>query len=246
MTLQNSNIDQPYINRESRSRGNGVSNFLSGVAVLLSTLALLFSGFTAYQVFTLQQTLKAAGNTASGSAIAPNQPYSAQTPNPAAYGGNTASVNPPVGTVSTSAPVLSTAPTMTAGAPSSSAEIQPGQFVQSAFRNKAQIELLKVNRIPGQRDVVNVQIRIRALRPDKAVGSDAIYMGGTTARNPLTSETYEAVQGESTDSVSLFSMRLNKQTSADAYVWLQVPEGVNTLDIYLPNTQAFQNVPISS
>ncbi len=103
-----------------------------------------------------------------------------------------------------------------------------------------------MNRIPGERDVVNVQVRIRLLQPAKVVGSDAIYMGGTTARNPQTSETYEAVNGESTGSVSLFRMRLENQTSADAYVWLQVPEGVNTIDIYIPNTQAFQNVPISN
>lgn len=107
--------------------------------------------------------------------------------------------------------------------------IQPSQFVQSAFRNKAQVELLRVNRIPKERDVVNVQIRIRLLTPDKAVGSDAINMGGTTARNPITSETYEAVSGQSTDSVSLFLIRLNKQTSADAYVWLQVPDGIKAL-----------------
>lgn len=71
-------------------------------------------------------------------------------------------------------------------------------------------------------------------------------MGTTTARNPQTSETYAAVNGQSTGSVSLFSMRLDNQTSADAYVWLQVPEGVNTINIYVPSTQAFQNVPISN
>lgn len=107
--------------------------------------------------------------------------------------------------------------------------------------------MLRVNRIPGQQDIVNIQTRIRVLRPEKAVGSDAIYMGGTTARNPSTSETYEAVSEESTGSVSLFTMgRLNKQPSADAYVWLRIPEGVNTVDIYVPDTEAFKNVPISS
>lgn len=208
-----------------------MSSFLSGVAVVLSTLALLFSGFTAYQIFTLQQTLNA-----NKGAIAPNQTYTNQaTPNPA----NTAN-NTPV-----SPAVNSTAPSVTA-ASSGSAGIQPGQFVKSAHRNKGQVELLKVSRIPGERDVVNVQVRIRVLRPEKTVGSDAIYMGGTTARNPQTSETYEAINGESTGSVSLFSMRLENQTSADAYVWLRVPEGVNTLDIYIPNTEAFTNVPIFS
>lgn len=227
------------INRESPGRGNGVSNFLSGVAVLLSTLALLFSGFTAYQVFTLQQRLYAGGNTGSGGAIAPNQSYPAQAPSPAQEGADTARVNSPLGTTST-------APNTTTQATSNSTGIQKSQFVRYAFRNKGQVELLKVNRIPGQPDVVNVQVRVRVLRPQATVGSDAIYIGGTTARNPQTSETYQAVNGESTGSVSLFSMRLQNQTSADAYVWLQVPEGVNTIDIYVPNTEAFTNVPISS
>ncbi len=232
MTLKNSDHPQPTVYNKSHSRGNGVSNFLSGVAVLLSTLALLFSGFTAYQVFTLQQTLNAGANLSSGG-DAPNQPYPPQRPSAVPEGANTAPVNSPPGTTSTAITTNTTG-------------IQRSQFVQPAFRNKGQVELLKVNRVPGQPDFVNVQMRVRVLRPQAATGSDAIYVGGTTARNPQTSETYEAVKGESTGSVSLFSMRLENQTSADAYVWLRVPEGVNILNIYVPDTQVFQNVPISS
>lgn len=215
---QNRNVDQPVVYK-SRSRGNGVSNFLSGVAVLLSTLALLFSGFTAYQVFTLQQTLNTTRSTGSVATTNPNQTSAV---------GNTA-------------PAANT-PTQV---PSGSGGIQPGQFVQSAFKNKGQVELLRVNRIPTERDVVNVQIRIRLLNPDKAVGSDVISMDDTTARNPQTSETYKAVTGENTGSVSLFMMRIQNKASADAYTWLRVPTGVNTIDIYVPNTQAFTSVPIS-
>lgn len=197
-----------------------MNNFLSGISVVLSILAFILSGFTAYQVLTLRQTL----DTSSNNQIAPS------------------SANQPANNATTS---QGAAPTPTVSGDTSS--VQPGQFVQPAFRNKGQVELLKVNRIPGERDVVNIQTRIRVLRPEKAVGSDAIYMGGTTARNPSTSETYEAVNGESTGSVSLFTRgRVNKQTSADAYVWLQIPEGVNMVDIYVPDTEAFKNVPISS
>lgn len=35
-------------------------------------------------------------------------------------------------------------------------------------------------------------------------------------------------------------------TSIDAYVWLSIPEYINSINIYLPNTQAFTNVPIAS
>ena len=124
--------------------------------------------------------------------------------------------------------------------------VQFGQFVQYAFRNKAHVELLKVNRIKG-RDVVNVQFRVRLLTPVKTTdGTDIINPIGTTARNPETSETYVAVPKQATESVALFSMSVNKQKTVDGYVWLKVPEGVNTLNIYIPNTSAFQNVPVST
>jgi hypothetical protein len=32
----------------------------------------------------------------------------------------------------------------------------------------------------------------------------------------------------------------------DAYVWMKIPEGVNTVDIFVPNTAAFKNVPIAN
>lgn len=134
-------------------------------------------------------------------------------------------------------------------APNTSIGVQPGQFVQPAFGTKGQVELLSVKRIQdpdtGASNVVNVQMRIRRIEPDRVYGSDAIYIGGTTARNPETSETHKVAGFDrSTGSVSLFSMRPG--ASADAYVWLRVPEGTNTIDIYVPDTQAFKNVPIAN
>jgi hypothetical protein len=59
------------------------------------------------------------------------------------------------------------------------------------------VELLSVKRIQDPelktRDVVNVQLRIRRMKPERATGSDTITIGSTTARNPDTSETYKAV-----------------------------------------------------
>ena len=107
------------------------------------------------------------------------------------------------------------------------------------------MELLSVKRIQDPetkaRNVVNVQMRIRRVEPDRVSGSDIIIVGSTTARNPETSETYKAVNliERSTSAVSLFSMRPG--ASADAYVWLRVPEGTNTINIYVPDTQAFNN-----
>jgi len=197
-----------------------VNTFLSGVAVLLSTLALVCSGYTAYQVFTLQQTLNSTRTTSNILPI-PAVP-TAETPTPATI-----------------------APATTATA----STFTPGQFVQPAFGNKAKVELLSLKRIKdpgtGNRDVLNLQMRVRRVAADGVVVSDIISIGSTTARNPDTSETYKAVSlDRSTGSVSLFGLRAN--SSADAYVWLRVPEGVNNLDIFVPDTAAFQNVPISN
>ena len=202
-----------------------MSNFLSGVAVVLSTLALMLSGFTAYQVFTLQQKISTASNTASTGAIASDRSYPASP----------ASQNPQT----EASPTASTA----------SGGIQPEQFVQSAIGSKAQVELLSLKRIKdpeaGTRDVVNLQMRIRRLAAEVQPGIDSINIAGTTARNPETSETYKGVNWDrSSGTVSLYSVR--RSASADAYVWLRIPEGVNTIDIFIPDTGAFKNVPIEN
>ncbi len=221
MGLQNRNLNQPAYT-EIRNRGNGVSTFLSGVAVLLSTLALGCSGYVAYEVFTLRQTLNAT-NTVSST-------IPTQVPSPTAITSPQATISPSPASATTSA-------------------ISPGQFVQPAFGKKAEVELLSAKRIKdpetGNRDVVNVQMRIRRLATDGVVGSDIISVASITARNPETSVTYKGVAlNRSTGSVSLFQVR--PQASADAYIWLRVPDGINNLDIFVPDTAAFKNVPISN
>jgi hypothetical protein len=202
-----------------------VNTFLSGVAVLLSTLALVFSGYTAYQVFTLQETLNS------------NKTATNIIPIPAPI--------PPTPTAETIAP----SPQTTSATSATTATFSPDQFVQPAFGNKAKVELLSLKRIKdpgtGNRDVVNLRMRVRRVAADEVVDSDIISIGSTTARNPDTSETYKAVSlDRSTGNVSLSQLRTN--SSADAYVWLRVPEGVNNLDIFVPGTAAFQNVPVSN
>lgn len=201
-----------------------MSNFLSGIAVIISLLSLGFSGFTAYQVFTIQEKIAAINNNASTGAV---------------------SENPPPET--TTAPVSSAAPDTTATAPAATG-IQPGQFVQSAVGNKGRVELLAVKRITDPeaktRDVVNVQMRVRRLAAEVSP-NDAINVGGTKARNPDTSETYEPVgYKRSSGSVNLYFVRRN--ASSDAYVWLRIPEGVTAVDIFIPDTGEFKNVPIAS
>lgn len=160
---------------------------------------------------------------------------------------NNSSVSP---STKTPAPQAATpSPSTAAAPPTSIVEFQPGAFQQLAFGTKAQVELLSARRIQdpqtANRDVVNVQMRIRRLG-DKVAATNIIGVGETTARNPVTSETYKAVnpRDRSTGSVSLYDIRPN--ASVDAYVWLRVPPGVHTLDIFIPETGAFQQVPISN
>lgn len=207
-----------------------MSSFLSGIAVVLSTLAFLLSGFTAYQVFGLRQAIESVRSSANNQLATP-----------------TPSVSSPEANSSNSSPAIAPVPSPAASAPS--AGVQPGQFVQPAFGNKGRVELLSVKRIKdpevGNRDVVNVQMRVRRLADD-VVGSNMVVVGETSARNPDTSETYKAVDflKRSSGTVSLFTMR--RGASADAYVWPRVPEGVNTIDIFIPETAAFKNVPIAN
>lgn len=208
-----------------------MSNFLSGIAVVLSALAFILSGFTAYQVFGLRQAIESSKGSANNRTVAP----APTAPTPGVDSGNSSS--------QATAPVSSLAPPAPGGV-----GIQPGQFVQNAYGTKAQVELLSVKRIQdpeiGTRDVVNVQMRIRRVAEDVG-GSNVINLGESSARNPDTSETYQPVDflKRSSGVISLFSMR--RGASADAYVWLRVPEGVNTLDIFIKETGAFKTVPIS-
>ena len=234
--------------------GHGGLSFLVSLTFLFSTVAMLLSGFLAYQFWELRQELRAANNTNRAAISANPLPNvgvisdSNQSSSPEVPSG--AAVPVPGNAASTTAPGT-TAPANSAvsPAPSPNPQIQPGQFVQPALGTKAKVELLAVKRIKdpetGNRDVVNVQMRVRRATSGNVKGSDIISVSRTSARNPDTSETYEAVSlDRSTGSISLFQLR--PAASADAYVWLRIPEGVNAIDIFIPETAAFSNVPIAN
>lgn len=210
-----------------------MSNFLSGVAVVLSILAIVGSGFSAYQVFELREEVNAIANSNSGSTPT-GEPTSSPTPD--------ADSTPAASPTSTASPVPTTDAT-------SNPKIQPGQFVQPAFNTKAQVELLSVRRVAdpetGSRNVVNLQFRMRRVASPTTPDIDVLNPSAITARNPNTNETYKAVSPKrATPSVDFGG--IGQGASADAYVWLQVPQGINTLDIYIPNTQPFKGVPVSN
>ncbi|NJK49866.1 hypothetical protein HC931_18535 [Candidatus Gracilibacteria bacterium] len=216
-----------------------MNTFLSSVAVLLSALALGGAGFTLAQTFQLQQSFSQLNASVQNSLAA--------------------SESPPADNTTT---VPSPQPTQQANT-----TIQPGQFVQYAFKNEAKVELLSVKRIQnpetGARDVVNVKIRIHRLGGGV---TDLISLEQTVARNPDTSETYqsynkvvkdeekERAKREGTEVDRSRSDRstgtiiiglIKKGASADGYVWMSIPEGVSNVDLFIPKTAEFLKVPIS-
>lgn len=227
MGILRRNYKRPNVETELYSRRS--NRLLSRFAIALSTLAIILSSLTLARVFTLQREVEALEDSLEQLTAVP----SPTATNPS----NTTDSNIP-----TPPPAVAPDSTIT---PSPTATLEPGRFVQPALSNQGQVELIRVNRIPGQFDVVNVQMRIRALKPNIPL-SENIDLNDTTARNPGTNETYKVISGESTGVVSLGAMQSTNQTAVDAYVWLQVPMQVNVIDIYIPNTEPFANVPIAS
>ncbi|OKH22612.1 hypothetical protein NIES593_12530 [Hydrococcus rivularis NIES-593] len=219
-----------------------MNTFLSSVAVLVSVIALGGTGFALVQMFQLQQSFRELSTSVQNSLIASEPPQSPQT---------------------ASSPTVP----MTESSQQANTEIQPGQFVQYAFKNRAQVELLSVKRIQnpdnGQRNVVNVQMRVRNL----GGRNGTIVPKLTIARNPETSERYESYDrvvdkasfeqalrdgteidrsGRIDRATTYISLGLVKKgSSADGYVWLLIPEEVQTIDLIVPETAIFEKVPIS-
>lgn len=133
--------------------------------------------------------------------------------------------------------------------PHSSLMMQPSALIRKALDSKAQVQIISAQRLNNPdlstRNIVNVKMRIWRLGAKQPNFQDVITVSATTARNPETSDTYRAFDflNRATNPVFLFYLR--PQTYTDAYVWLQVPEGVNTLDLFIPETGTFRNVPIS-
>lgn len=238
--MRNQPVQSPPVVEKRRS---SAPFWLSLLSLLLATTALVVSGVTLRRMTAMEDNVNSLREEVNRLSLAP-APAPVATPSP------TTVPSPPVVIVSpTTNPTISPSP--------SSAETDsnllnstfvPGQFVSPAFGTNAEIELLSAQRVTnpdnGGRNVVNVQFRIRRLAEKLPSGQTTLTPSQATARNPANSETYKIVNSDrATPPVSLSS--ISRNASADAYVWLQVPPEVKSLDIYLPNTQVFRSVPIA-
>ena len=117
--------------------------------------------------------------------------------------------------------------------------------MQPAFGGRARIELLQVNRIQhpttGKKNLVNVQFQINRVA-DRMFGNDWFNPRAIKSRNPETSEVGTIAQSAGTVELE----KINKEKPMKTNVWLYVPDGVNAIDIIMPQTQIFENVPIKN
>ncbi|HAZ46929.1 MAG TPA: hypothetical protein DDW76_34405 [Cyanobacteria bacterium UBA11369] len=121
-----------------------------------------------------------------------------------------------------------------------------GNAAKKAFGNKAQVQLLSVQRLEnyqtGKRDLVTVQMRVSRLA-DNVGRNDVINIPQISARNSVSNAIYKSVPvASSTGSIALNS--IPRGQSVDASVALKVPEGVQVVDISVPETGTFQEVEI--
>jgi hypothetical protein len=235
----------PIKNRQTSSTeksvgGSKTNTFLSSVAVLLSAIALGGVGFALTQILQLQQSFRELEASVQKSLAASESQQISSSP---------------------SIPV-------TESNQQANTEIQPGQFVQYAFKDAAQVEILSVKRIQNPenktRDIVNINMRFRRLKEGR--GHNIISLDQTKARNPETNETYESYnniisdlererarnEGRKTDhskrkhsSGSILMTLVKPGASVDGYVWMSIPEEVKTIDLIVPKTAMFEKVPIS-
>jgi hypothetical protein len=140
----------------------------------------------------------------------------------------------------------SSSETSTTQAEAGKVGVEPGQLVQPAFGNIALVELTAVRRILGEPDKVSVEMRFKpSSLSSGGFGFRYIDVGSTTARNPNTSETYRAFNPFNRSSGRVL-LTIHDGQPVEGYVVLDVPSGVDTIDIFIPNADPFKNVPISN
>lgn len=215
MKTRSREAEKPAVRSEAQRQGTAGSS-LSKFALLFSLLALGLSGFSAYQVWQLQQAAQPAA-----------APEAKANPEPA-------SDAQAVATTDSAAP-LATEPGKL---------VQPGLDNKAEVTLLAAERIQDPD--TGNPDVVNVKLRIRRLAENVSAYDFINVGGATAQETGSDIALYEPVDAvkKSTGPISLEGIR--KDASVDAYVWLRVPEGVKTLNIRVPETELFQAVEIAN
>ena len=134
----------------------------------------------------------------------------------------------------------------------SNSGIQEGQLVNNGLDNQLKVELLKIKRIKNPEseqtgNTVVVKLRVKRLVEncdDSNTPTCVVVFSQSKARNVDTYEEYGVIFGKSTKNTHFNNLPLNAW--AEAYFWLDVPKGIEVIDIIFPYTEIFVNVPIES
>ncbi len=206
---------------EGSGRGSNVAtDTATGLALLLSTVAFFFSSIALVQTVRTQRDVAATLQAA-------NRP----TTTPVANAGQTnkQSVAPP------------------SNLPAIAQRVEPGRFIQPVYNGDGRIELLSADRVNGASDsnVVNLKMRVQRMR-EQVSGVGDINLAKIVAINSRTNMRYRAIDFRTPfgNSLSLYSLRPGE--TADVMVMLRVPEGLNRVDLQIPETVLFRGVPIAT
>lgn len=211
-----------------------MKSFFAGIVFTFATLALVGSGFSVYQVSKLQSSVE----TQADQINELSQKNLADLDIPATQAASSTADNIPQNQV------IESTPPQTQATPKKNVAIKPGQFVNVGFENKLKVEIESAKRIQnpetGDQDIVVVNFRILRLFPE--IDRTHFFWREVRGRNPNTSEEYDLEK--SSDWTNL--RKLPNNAWANAYVWLKVPQGIETIDISVPETAMFRNIPIGS
>jgi hypothetical protein len=218
-----------------------MSNFLSGTAVVLSTISLAFSGFTTYQLFEQQKKISSFENTISN---VENKFKAIANSSPQIQSNSANNLIPASNTTSSQSETTTTTPT-TPQTSGSVIEFQPGQLVKPIGNGKGELEFVSIKRIQNpdtnKRDLVLVKMNVRYF--DYTGGwSIGLYNFSVTANNPETYDEYDFIDGTGTINMN----KIAKGTTAGAFMKIQIPENVKLVDIFIEDVEAFKNVSIPS
>ncbi len=205
-----------------------MNNFLSGSAFTLSLLASALSGYAVFKVITLEGTVSTRNSVPASS---PSLSDSSDTPLSLGIASSEADDG------DNQAPVIDV---------QSNPPIQPGQFVLPAYDNQITVELVSLKRRKSNEDLpintVILEFRLKRTVEDLP-DNTFITMWKIKARNAETREEYKSISKKATQNVHIKDLPVGAW--ADAYVWLKVPQDVNTVDVVMPKgNPIFRDVPI--
>ena len=224
--FQDQDIDQrlrrPVV-REKTGKGTSLAtDTATGLALLLSIVSFFFSSIAVIQAVRTHRDTEAILQ------VAKSPPAKAAVP--AANAGSQTSKN-----------TLA----LPGNLPPIAQRIQPGRFVEPAYSGAGQIELLSADRGSGASDLNIVSLKMRVQRVREQVrGVGDINLAQIVALNTRTNERYPTIDFRTPygNALSLYSLPLG--SSVDVTVMLRVPQGLDRVDLQIPETIPFRGVPI--